>query len=533
MKNYKTSRILVLVLSLALLIGTAVGFAVSAAETTETTPEIEAINVYYKDVIYVAIAVDTPVEADAAADPEITVKYVIDGEEIEKNATYVGNQKIWEKNAEKNDQNYYPVYVTEGIAAKNQGDDVTAWIVDANGESAKKNVSVASYLYQRLYKDGFIAATEETEVAKRDFYLAHLDYIAGAQKVLYNNATPAPETPKTLVTDYIAVYAEDAKINSGDSFLLNKSTLDVELTYTGEGTKTAWNVTTYDDNGVATTKTVTSDTVPLTSSAVISPVVLGFEIGTPTIVETFDSTTYKQNMVTIADGTQIDCPSFGSYVTTAFPTSKTNTTGEAVAQVVEYTMANGEKGEALQMYSPGRINKDGSNNSNNRSHSMAIRLMESVVPADKVNAVALEFDLKLGLTIPEGSCAKGVLKKPVQVVLRYDQNNHWSYIQINPVVDVTTKVLSINGAEIADIDSFVRIKMVVDIDDKLVHIYANGEFVKSITPASDLVSTGAEEPWAMFAQYGITTAQIGTYNDNGMTDVYVDNLSFYNTYCLD
>ena len=106
-------------------------------------------------------------------------------------------------------------------------------------------------------------------------------------------------------------------------------------------------------------------------------------------------------------------------------------------------------------------------------------------------------------------------------------------MQFNPVVNVETKVLTINGAEISNIDSFVRIKMVADFDDKLVHVYANGEFVKSITPESDLVSTGAEEPWAMFAQYGITTAVIGNYNDNGMADVYIDNLSFYNTYCLD
>ena len=530
MKNYKTSRILVLVLSLALLIGTAVGFAASATELAETTPEIEAINVYYKDVIYVAIAVNTPVEETAAANSDIAVKYLLNGEE--KTAAYVGNQQIWANNAEKNDPNYYPVYVTEGIAAKNQGDDVTAWVVDANGQSATKNVSVASYLYQRLYKDGIIAATEETDVAKKDFYLAHLDYIAGAQTVLYNNATPAPETPKTLVTNYVAVYAQDAKINGGDSFLLNKSAIDVELTYTGEGAKTAWNVTTYDDNGVATTKTETSDTITLTSSAVVSPVVLDFEIGTPTIVETFDSTTYKQNLVTLADGTTIDCPSFGSYVTTSFPTSKTNTTGEAVAQVVEYTMANGETGEALQMYSPGRTNTDGSKNSNNRSHAMSAAIMESVVPEDKVNAVAVEFDLKLGLTIPNGSCAKNVLAKLVQIGFRCTDGGHWAYIQFNPVVDVETKVLTIAGAEIANIDEFVRIKLVADIDDKLVHIYANGELVASAANGEEN-STGAEEPWSVFAEYGVSEALINAYNDNGMTDVYIDNLSFYNTYCLD
>lgn len=516
----KTTKIFVLVLSLALLIGTVIGISVSA--DSNETYEIEAINVIYKDQIFVAIAVDAPVSEAS----DIEVGYTFNGKNY--TASYQGNVAIW---ADQGDDTLYPVFVTVGIPAKDQGEDVIAE-AHAKGAAAgdTKNVSVASYLYQRLYKDGYIAATEGEDLDKKNFYLKTLDYIAYAQKVLYNNANPTlPARP--LVTNYVAVYAQDATIG-GDSFTLSKGATEVTLVYTGEGTKAAWNITTYDDNGAVATKTETSDNVTLTNSAVISAVVLDFEIGAPTIVETFDNTTYKQNIVTIADGT-IDCPSFGSYVTTSFPTSKCNGTGEAVAQVVKYTMANGEIGEALQMYSPGRINKDGTNNSNNRSHSMAIGLMESVVPADKVNAVALEFDLKLGLTIPDGSCAKGVLNKPVQVILRYDQNNHWSYMQFNPVVDVETKVLTINGAEIADIDSFVRIKFVVDINDKLVHIYANGEFVKSITPTSDLVSTGSEEPWAMFAQYGITTAQIGNYNDNGMADVYIDNLSFYNTYCLD
>lgn len=521
MKNFKHTKLLVLVLSLALLIGSAIGIAASASEAKAY--EIEAINVIYKDQIYVAIAVNAPVEEAA----DIEVGYSFNGKNYI--AEYHSNVAVWEDNG---DDTLYPVFVTIGIPAKDMGEDVIAE-AHAKGATAgsTQNVSVASYLYQRLYKDGVIAAEEGEELDKKNFYLATLEYISYAQKVLYNNENPTlPKRP--LVTDYVAVYAENAKVNGGESFLLNKGALDATLTYTGEGTKAGWSITTYDDNGAATTKTVTTDTVSLTSAAVIKPIVLDFEIGAPTIVETFDSTTYKQNIVTISGGT-IDCPSFGSYVTTSFPTSKTNGTGESVARVVEYTMANGDTGEALQMYSPGRINSDGTTNSNNRSHSMAVSLMESVVPTDKMNAVALEFDLKLGLTIPTGSCAKNVLNKPVQVLFRYDQNNHWSYMQFNPVVNVETKVLTINGAEISNIDSFVRIKMVADFDDKLVHVYANGEFVKSITPESDLVSTGAEEPWAMFAQYGITTAVIGNYNDNGMADVYIDNLSFYNTYCLD
>ena len=520
----KTTQIFVLVLSLALLIGSVIGISVSASDTA--TYEIEAINVIYKDQIFVAIAVDAPV-SDAS---DIEVGYTFNGKNY--TASYQGDMAIW---AEQGDDTLYPVFVTIGIPAKDMGEDVIAEAHVKGGAAGNtKNVSVASYLYQRLYKDGVIAETEGEELDKKNFYLKTLDYIAYAQKVLYNNANP-DKTPRTLVTDYVAVYAQDATI-AGSSFALSKGATEVTLTYTGAGTKAGWNVTTYDASGTATTTTKTKDTFSLTSSAVITPIVLDFEIGTPTIVETFEDS-YKQNLLTFPDGSTIDCPTFGDYVKTSFPNTATytNTTGESVAEVLKYTTEGGTS-NALHMYSPGRINSDGSTNSNNRSHTAEFKLMESVVPADKVNAAVLEFDLKLGVTIPEGSCAKKVSNTPIQIVFRNykgdgNQNSYYAYFQLEPTLDAANKVLTICGVNIPNIDEFVRVKLVADIEDKIIHIYANGELLGSGTPQT--LSTGTNDPWTVFATYGILASTVGCFNSSGMADVYLDNVSFYNTYTLD
>ena len=158
--------------------------------------------------------------------------------------------------------------------------------------------------------------------------------------------------------------------------------------------------------------------------------------------------------------------------------------------------------------------------------------MESVVPADKVNAAVLEFDLKLGVTIPEGSCAKNVSTSPIQLIFRNYKgdgtaNTTNAYFQINPSLDVAKKELTICGVQVGGIDEFVRIKLVADIADKIIHVYANDVLLGSGVPDQ------GGDPWAVFAQYGIAISTIHCFNSGGMADVYLDNVSFYNTYTLD
>ena len=509
MKNYKTSRILVLVLSLALLIGTAVGFAVSAAETTETTPEIEGINVYYKDVIYVMIAVDTPVEADAAADPDITVKYVIDGEEIEKTATYVGNYKIWENNAEKNDQNYYPVYATEGIAAKNQGDDITAWIEDANGQSATKNVSVASYLYQRLYKDGIIAATEETDVAKRDFYLAHLDYIAGAQKVLYNNATPAPETPKTLVTELGFVYGDGLLVNGKDYVLVKKGE-SVELVYSGtDGATFGWNVTTYGENG-ATTSFHIGNTMNVTASAIVEPYVIS---GTPSVID-FNGEDYTKTDIMNGETKIYDSYNFGR-VYNVFRDAQTNTTGLNKVELISQSAND----KALHIFAVDRADS----NDNAPSTIITPETIDS-----NANATVIEFSLTVGNVIPD-DCAEytaGVASLPFQVIMRGSKNqNHYWQLGWKAFNLSKTGVFTIAGVEVGRANEEMKLSFVYSNTNQCVYVYSGGVYKTTLNFTDH--NNGST---AAFFDYSPTLASfsIDANNSGAMIDYTLDDIKAYN-----
>ena len=72
MKNTKITKIALLVLSVALLIGTAVGFSVSAEETAAEY-EILAKNVIYGDKTAVAVAVNATI--DEANNETVKVAY--------------------------------------------------------------------------------------------------------------------------------------------------------------------------------------------------------------------------------------------------------------------------------------------------------------------------------------------------------------------------------------------------------------------------------------------------------------------------
>jgi len=548
MKNSKHTKIALLLLSLVLAVGSLLGITAMAEDSGDGAVDILAYNVVYGDRVQLAFAVDTDVSEaasvevvyymeDPVANPEATAykATLIDTTVKENVYTY-----------EKEGVTYTcPVYVTAGIPVKDIGDVVyaEAHTVGATVDApAYVSYSVAEYLYARLYKDGFANKTEADgdDFDRKELYEQFLLYAAKAQTVLVNNKLEDGAEPETLVTDYVAVYAEKATLNGGDSFLLSKGETEVTLTYTGSGTKTAWSITTYGENGETTTSTFTDNTLTISGCSVITPIELDFEIASPSIVETFEES--YDNIINIAilnqNGSEtgkLNCPTFGDYVRTTFSSSHYNTTGETVARLVEYVTESGTTSKALEMYSPGRIGS-----SYDRAFGLEAKIMESVVPEDEINAVALEFDLKLGLTIPEGSVATNVTPSPLQVIFRNypgdgSQTSNSSYIQFTASVDRNTNVLTIGNFEIPNIVEFVRIKLVVDIEDQIVHIYANNVKLGStiMKLGTNEVNTGSVGAWTTFENYGIPVASINGYNSSGLCDIFVDNLSFYNTYSLD
>lgn len=221
MKNTKLSRILILVLSLVVLVGAVIGFSASA-EDTEYTNEIVSMNIAYGDTIQVLIALDTPVDNQEG----ITVKY-IDPNGDEQIATYWKTMDV--KGTDR------PVWYTKGISAKDLGQDVVATVY-VNGEAiSTANVSVAHYLYTKLYKEGFIKATSGTDLHKKDLYQNLLTYAASAETVLWNDKAENASNQRVLITDKLYVYAVDGTVDADKKLtedVLTKSET-VTLTYNG------------------------------------------------------------------------------------------------------------------------------------------------------------------------------------------------------------------------------------------------------------------------------------------------------------
>ena len=221
MKNTNHSRILILALSLVILVGAMVGFS-SSAEDTEYTNEIVSMNIAYGDTVQVHIALDAPIDNQDG----ITVKY-IDPNGDEQTATYWKTMDVKGTNR--------PVWYTKGISAKDLGQDVVATVYVDGEAISTANVSVGHYLYTKLYKEGFINATEETDLHKKELYQNLLTYAASAETVLWNDKAENASNQRVLITDKLYVYAVDGTVDADKKLtedVLTKSET-VTLNYTG------------------------------------------------------------------------------------------------------------------------------------------------------------------------------------------------------------------------------------------------------------------------------------------------------------
>ena len=204
------AKILVLALSLVLIVGAVIGISVSAEEHTY---EIKSMNIAHGDTTIILVAVDAP--ATGVAPEGVTVTYVdAYGETLA--AKYYGDLEVYGTT--------YPIYYTKGIPAKDLGQDVVATVTV--GEEAKDtmNVSVAEYLYGKLYKEGFINATEAKDVHRKNLYLNLIDYAASAETVLWNDKAENADNQRTLITDKFYVYADgigEDVLEADETFTLN------------------------------------------------------------------------------------------------------------------------------------------------------------------------------------------------------------------------------------------------------------------------------------------------------------------------
>ena len=177
MKKSSNSRIIILVLSLALLIGSVLCIS-AAAESAVSTGEFGNISIAYYDKVAIQVAVDAT-EAEITSG-DVVVSYTVGG--VTSNAKYYRTDdqgRVW--------------VITEGIAAFDLAQVVTfdSYLNGSQVES-DRTYSVAQFLYKMLYTNS--GATENDEA----LYSSLLAYGKAAQIALGIN-TEALVTSSTLV----------------------------------------------------------------------------------------------------------------------------------------------------------------------------------------------------------------------------------------------------------------------------------------------------------------------------------------------
>ena len=220
MKNVKFTKFFVLVMALTLLIGSAVGVAISANETV--TPEILGVNIKYGADLRFMVAVDAA-ELGTEADVTVNIYDKVPAEGVEP-VNSVAAEYTNTSDTNLGVDNAYVATSGYGISAIAMGQSfyITA---EANGvESEAVEYSAVKYFLERLYADGIINATEGMDLVRKEHYENAIAYGSTAQKVVGDE--------KTNVADYIYVMAQDGTVNGSTGAVAVKGDA-LNFTYTG------------------------------------------------------------------------------------------------------------------------------------------------------------------------------------------------------------------------------------------------------------------------------------------------------------
>ncbi len=196
MKNNKFAKISLLILSLALCIGTMLVMSIGAAEseTENKTPEIISQNVAYTDKFSLMYAVDAATVTEA---PVTLYLYnaMPAGIETPYNDKYTADNITSGKESGLGVDAY--IFTTDGVGATAMTQEFFVVAEDAKGNRSEvKKYSVAEYLYERL-------ASGRASDDQEEFYLNTINFGANAQIVLAKEG----ENPQ-LISDYSYVIVE-------------------------------------------------------------------------------------------------------------------------------------------------------------------------------------------------------------------------------------------------------------------------------------------------------------------------------------
>ncbi len=189
MKKHNLTRILVLVLSFALLIGSALVINAAAESTEPVDGSFGAISLAYKDTVAITVKVKaTKAQIDNG---EVVVNYNIRGQE--RKATFFEEA-----------ENGYVKVITDGIAAYNFAEIVT-FSSTANNEQVEsdRTYSVVEFLYKQLH---YYDTASEDEKA---LYNAILEFGKAIQKVYAEHVA-------TDINKATLVFTKNADVKIGE-----------------------------------------------------------------------------------------------------------------------------------------------------------------------------------------------------------------------------------------------------------------------------------------------------------------------------
>ena len=245
MKNRKTAKLLVLILSLALLIGSAVGIAVSAEGAK--TPEIISKNVYYGGNNHIMYAVD----ASTVNEGPVTLYFYDDADKAaalaETEWTYTADAPVTE-NIGGEDKSVY-VFNTLGIAPTEFTKNFYAVAVDStDAKSAVVRYSLLEYYLDMLYRNDIKSATSGEGAAMKAVFENEIASAASIQDLLFNyNDTDTDDLPYVADDYCYAAIVDGATIDGAYSSGIYTPGSKITLTST-DGSVATWQVTVYNSD---------------------------------------------------------------------------------------------------------------------------------------------------------------------------------------------------------------------------------------------------------------------------------------------
>jgi len=214
MKNNKLIKVMAAIILSILILAAAI--SVNAEQVsdpqpitpTENGPRIISQNIAYQGAFNLCYAIDAATVAGGS------VSLFVYDSEMNYIASYITEEKCFITPVGSSEIEVY-VLITAPVATKDMGDIYYVQAIDGEGNaSGVKKYSVAEYLLEMLYDNGFVNAEEGTkQYNQKLFFEKLLEVGALAQTVLINDELEESEAAEPLVTSYKYVRVVDGTAN--------------------------------------------------------------------------------------------------------------------------------------------------------------------------------------------------------------------------------------------------------------------------------------------------------------------------------